>query len=109
MNEQRDYPNFGKKCMIFVFSCAFLAAISMGLCFYFNGKGSETLPDVFIGIFAFFILVGLGGTMIKIYTVRCYACGGPTKTIKNTEEDIWQAHCSKCDITWNLGLGTNTD
>ena len=109
MSERRTHPNFEKKCTFFTLSCASLAVISIGLCFYFDAKGSETLPDVFIGLFAFFTLLGAVGTMIKLYTVRCYACGGPTNTIKNTEEDMWQAHCSRCDITWDLGIGIDTD
>jgi len=109
MSDVRNYPDFAKRFMMFVFSFAGLAIISFALCFYFNGKGHETLSDIFIGLAALFTCIGLGGGSLKVFTVKCYVCRGKTKTIKNTEKDVWQAFCPKCNITWNLGLGINTD
>jgi uncharacterized membrane protein YbhN (UPF0104 family) len=109
MNELRSYPNFAKKLYIFVFSFAFLAIISFALCFYMTGKGNENQSNLFAVLAGAFIFIGLGGVFLKINTVKCHVCGGKTETIKNTEEDQWQAFCPKCNIKWNLGIGTNTD
>ena len=85
MSDVRNYPDFAKRFMMFVFSFAGLAIISFALCFYFNGKGHETLSDIFIGLAALFTCIGLGGGSLKVFTVKCYVCRGKTKTIKNTE------------------------
>lgn len=109
MSESKDYPDFGKKIIIFILFFAFLGIVSFVLCFYFNGKGSDKLSDLFIVLSAFFVFIGLGGGSLKISKVKCHICDGKTKTIKNTEEDLWQAYCPNCDILWDLGLGINTD
>ena len=109
MSEQRDYPGFGMKILTFILFFGGLGIVSVVLCFYFNNKGSNNLTYIFVILFAFFVSVGLGGGLLKIYKVSCHACGGKTRTIKNTEADVWQAYCSNCDILWNLGIGTNTD
>ena len=109
MNELKSHPNFAKKLYVFVFSFAFFAVISFALCFYMNEKGNDSLSDIFAALAGAFICIGLGGVFLKIYTVKCHVCGGKTETIKNTEDDQWQALCPKCNIKWNLGIGINTD
>jgi hypothetical protein len=109
MNEIRKHPSFAKRFMTWVFSFAFLAVLSFAAWFYFDSGDKNAAYDIFVYLFAAFVSIALIGAFIQLYTVKCCICGGKTKTIKNVKQDMWQAHCKSCDITWDLGVGTNTD
>ncbi|EDY83867.1 hypothetical protein VDG1235_3494 [Verrucomicrobiia bacterium DG1235] len=108
MKKVKDHPNISRKVTSFVLTFGVLAAISMGLFFYLGEKGYEELSNWML--IAFFVLVptALLGAFIILNTVKCPDCGGSTKTIQNKQEDMWQAHCSRCNTTWNLGIGIDT-
>ena len=108
MNETRDHPSISGKVMGFIFLFAFLAVIAFGLFLYLKSEGYEHLSGWFLMGFFVLVPIGLAGGFVMLYHVKCPACGGETKTIQNKKLDMWQAHCPKCQITWNLGLGIDT-
>lgn len=103
----KKHPSISRTVIAFIFSFAFLGIIAFGLSFYLDGKNDQISDGMMI---AFMILVSFGliGGFIILHNVRCPDCGGRTRTIQNKKLDMWQAHCPKCDITWDLGLGTDT-
>jgi hypothetical protein len=108
MENNKNHPNFGKLFSLFMISIFILDAFLFGFSFYFNGKGMDTTSDI---LMIFIFLVTFSAFSIAfffLYNIKCPSCGKKTKTIKNKKMDMWQAYCAKCDVTWNLGLGTDT-
>ena len=103
----KKHPSMSKKITGFIFSFAFLGVVAIGLSFYLDGKYNQ-ISDWMLIVFMILVSSGLIGGFVMLYNVRCPDCGGKTKTIQNKKLDMWQAHCPKCEITWNLGLGTDT-
>lgn len=65
-----------------------------------------------IQYFVIFTL-GYGGlvfamTFYKLYHVPCPICHEKTITKSSRKEtpDSWSAYCSKCDVIWDLGIGS---
>ena len=108
MSNIQNHPNFGKTFVYTAFIILALDAILFGLCFYFDNHGLEKTSDIML--ISIFVLTFIGFTLgfICLYNVKCPSCGQKMKTIKNTKIDMWQAHCSKCDVIWNLGIGIDT-
>jgi hypothetical protein len=108
MSHTKNHPSFGKIFTFSAFTIFILDAILFGTCFYFHNEGLEKTSDILL--ISVFVLTFLAFTFgfICLYNVKCPSCGQKTKTIKNTEIDMWQAYCSKCSVTWNLGIGIDT-
>ena len=104
----KKHPGIAGKVTGFIITFGVLGAVAMGLFFFLGNKGYEKISDWMLIAFFVFVPIGLVGGFIMLYNVRCPDCGGKTKTIQNKEIDMWQAHCSKCDVTWNLGIGIDT-
>jgi hypothetical protein len=102
------YPKIGRRVTRFIITFGILGAIAMGLFFYLGSEGHEELANAML--IAFFLLVpfGLLGGFFMLYTVRCPRCGGATKTLQNKKMDMWQAHCERCKVTWDLGIGCDS-
>ena len=109
MSEIRKHRTFAKRIMIWILIFAFLALLSFGVWLYFDSEELFFNEDIFFYFFAGFVFIALVGAHNQIHNVKCCVCGGKTKTIKNTKEDMWQAYCESCNITWSLGIGTNAD
>lgn len=92
----------------FVLTFAILGVIAFGLFFYFSHREYEGPAAWMMGLFWLCGCIGLLGGFLKLYTVRCPECGGRTRTIQNRRIDMWQAHCARCAIAWNLGVGIDT-
>lgn len=109
MNHTKNHPSVGGKITGVLITCGVLGAVAAGLSFFLHEEEYKEISDWMLIAFFVLIPVGVVGASIMLYSVRCPDCGGMTKTIKNKEVDMWQAHCPKCGVTWNLGLGTNVD
>jgi quinol-cytochrome oxidoreductase complex cytochrome b subunit len=108
MSNIKNHPNFGKKFTFFAFVIFIFDAIIFGLCFYLHSEGLEKTSDILLILIFVITFIFFTFGFIFLYNVKCPSCGQKTKTIKNRKIDMWQAYCSKCDVTWNLGLGIDT-
>ena len=91
-----------------MFSIIIIDAIFFALCFYTNSIGLEKISDLSLILVFIITFLGFIYSFHRLYNVRCPSCSKKTKTIKNKEIDQWQAHCSACNIRWDLGIGTDT-
>ncbi len=107
--EIRELPGIGRRVTRVVLSFGVLAAIAMGLFFYSGSRGYDEVSNWLLIAFFVLVPVGLITGFVILNNVRCPACGGSTSTIRNREADMWQARCSTCHVTWNLGVGIDTD
>ena len=73
-----------------------------------RGTEFEYLFIWLMGIFSLVLVSTILGIFSMLFNVKCHKCGGKTKTMQNREHHLWVAHCKKCDIVWNLNIGTNT-
>jgi hypothetical protein len=108
MSNIKEHPNFGRIFTLSAFAVIFLDAILFGLSFYFDSKGLEKTSDILLILVFVITFLAFTSGFICLYNVICPSCGQETKTVKNQEIDMWQAYCSKCDVTWNLGIGIDT-
>ncbi|MDD4173948.1 MAG: hypothetical protein WC328_04530 [Kiritimatiellia bacterium] len=107
MNMTKKHPSMSRRMITFIFTVALLGVFAIGLSFCLDGKNDQ-ISDLMLISFMILVSTGLIGGFVMLYNVRCPDCGGRTQTTQNNKLDMWQAHCQKCDITWDLGLGTET-
>lgn len=55
------------------------------------------------GVFTVFIL---GYGYYQLFHGACPDCSGQTITQKSSDQNVWMAKCSHCNIAWNLKIGT---
>ena len=104
----KKHPNFAKKFMVFMAIVFFTDVILFVICFYSHSKDLEKISDISLILVFLITFLGFTFSFFCLYNVKCPSCGKKTKTIKNTDADMWQAYCAKCKITWSLGIGIDT-
>lgn len=107
MDMTKKHPSISRRVISFIFTFALLGVVAIGLSFYLDGR-NDRISDLMLIAFMILVSTGLIGGFVMLYNVRCPDCGGRTQTSQNKKLDMWQAHCPNCDITWDLGLGTDT-
>jgi len=102
----QQHPLFGKRFQAFFLRAWLLAVLCFGGGLYAHSQGYEVLAWVLVWGF----VISAVGTLIYLryclFNVSCPACGSATQTTKDDSQRRWVARCKKCDITWDLNIGT---
>lgn len=72
-------------------------------------KRNSYLIGYIVGFMLAYGFLVFAMTFYKLYHVPCPICLGKTITKSSRKEtpDIWSAYCSKCDVLWDLGVGSD--
>lgn len=107
----KKYENFEmpfKKHFIFLGLLLICSQMAAYLASEFLTRNSYLIRYIVTFLLAYGSLV-FAMTFYKLYHVRCPICLGKTITKKSRNEtpDRYSAHCSKCDVLWDLGIGSD--